>query len=720
MKVFTGAPPARPEQARGSACHSTANGPFTCAPSIRPDLMELTHEALSALANAGFVKRAFKDMEEGRGPAISVKEDGTIEAVYSDGQVAMLESGKSLRDASCTCPAANLCRHRVTLIPAYQEWVRSFDQTAGTEAAEEAATETPVPHASWSPADFTDDRIAESFKKSVIKQAEALAKSAPIIRVVNRAGDSAVPTAYLPMSTVRFFSAQNLAHARCDCIEGGGCAHVVLAIQAFRQARLTDGNSLDLLEQTVVLGNGKQRTGSRVFDSPNAAECRETVHRLLNQLWAEGVSQPLLSLEKIFVAAEAAADSLKWRWIQESITDIRRMTEAYHARSSRFSDLDLLEAMAFLYARLECASFADDKADETVEIPAHQILGIGVAGEVALEHLTLIGLGTELWDDTTHEGVRFYFVDPDTMTLMVMERGFVKNDSSRSGVLGRRVAGLSLKKMSRSQVVTRGAKRKANGTVAFSSDSRLTNVLPLSSQSWSSLGKPLKYGRASELLEYMRSRPPEFIQARQALGRLAILPAGTVLDWGWDAGGQKIWAVVGGAGQDGPAADEDIFRLELPFKNVDKFAVNNLAGHLERQDMEDICGLVGLDRGRIVMVPLALTTADQMAVLATGEAAEAVLPNREPDESEKSETRLVLEKLESVLKRHLITGLRYRGSLSSGDLREMQSTLNQNGFSLCGKLAEALERALRDNDEAMGLKALSQLGLMLQLRKENL
>ena len=39
------------------------------------------------------------------------------------------------------------------------------------------------------------------------------------------------------MSDVRFYSRSSIRFARCDCIEGTLCEHVVLAVQAFVQAK---------------------------------------------------------------------------------------------------------------------------------------------------------------------------------------------------------------------------------------------------------------------------------------------------------------------------------------------------------------------------------------------------------------------------------------------------------------------------------------------------
>lgn len=49
--------------------------------SLRPELLELTPQALTALSNAGFVKRSLKELENGNVPEISLMRRA-INALY--------------------------------------------------------------------------------------------------------------------------------------------------------------------------------------------------------------------------------------------------------------------------------------------------------------------------------------------------------------------------------------------------------------------------------------------------------------------------------------------------------------------------------------------------------------------------------------------------------------------------------------------------------------
>lgn len=69
--------------------------------SLRPELLELTPQALTALSNAGFVKRSLKELENGNVPEIS-HENGALIATFSDGVRTQLANGRALKEAQCT------------------------------------------------------------------------------------------------------------------------------------------------------------------------------------------------------------------------------------------------------------------------------------------------------------------------------------------------------------------------------------------------------------------------------------------------------------------------------------------------------------------------------------------------------------------------------------------------------------------------------------------
>src|SRR3954464_7007312 len=93
----------------------------------RPDLVALTDDGLVQLANAGLVKRGLRELADGKAPALSETPDGTIEARFTDGTVTRLAMGRAPGDATCSCPASGMCRHRIGLVLAYRHVNREAD-----------------------------------------------------------------------------------------------------------------------------------------------------------------------------------------------------------------------------------------------------------------------------------------------------------------------------------------------------------------------------------------------------------------------------------------------------------------------------------------------------------------------------------------------------------------------------------------------------------------
>ena len=153
----------------------------------RPDLLALTDDGLIQLANAGLVKRGLRELAEGAAPVLSETVDGTIEARFGDGVVTRLATGKAPGQASCTCPASGMCRHRVSLVLAYRHANRTTDAAA------------PV---AWDPGTL-DLAALEAGLTGAARGELARLRAAPLLARLSR---EATPAAALPMATVRFLA----------------------------------------------------------------------------------------------------------------------------------------------------------------------------------------------------------------------------------------------------------------------------------------------------------------------------------------------------------------------------------------------------------------------------------------------------------------------------------------------------------------------------------
>jgi hypothetical protein len=698
----------------------------------RADLLELTPEALTALANAGFVKRAQKDVAAGLLPKMETGADGVVQAHFDDGVRTSLPPGRTLRDAQCSCPASGMCRHRVMLVLAYQALAASAKADAPAASEEDSAE----PDGAWSPAQFDDATLAASLAPSVLEQANKLAAARPVVGVQAWRSASAPPVARLPMCSVRFFSRSSLVHARCDCKQGSGCAHVVIAVWAFRQAgSLAPGSAEVMVEVQPSASAGVDSVDSApqpaAMQSEAALALRAQIDALLLSLWLDGSSQPLMALAARFEAVRSQTHALGWNWIDDALDELWQLLQAQQARSSRFEPLRLVRVLTELWARLQAAAHAGGLTRPA--LPASQILGIGVKGEVALDHLRLVSLGAELWSDETAEGANILFADPDTQNVTVLERQWSREADAAAGgaapnLLNRRVAGFPLRQLASGQVITKTATRRANGLVDITAGARQTGVLPLSPKSWDDLVTPLRQHSVAGLVAHLKEAQPDFVRPRQAASGASAGASGQlhvvafermeVASYHWDAATQVLHARLGQAAADesNEAKAEDAqLHLALPHRAATPGAVDALARTLagEYGALRAVAGTVHLQGSQAVMQPLSLLTAQRAVVLQV----EAVAPKPLDLESDAEEVpalnALAGDTLE-LLALWLRQGLRHQGGGALSKAQAQVLRLKQAGLGRGATLLEAVLENLRSAQRPALVAQLAMLGLLMQ------
>ncbi|WP_440533581.1 SWIM zinc finger family protein [Variovorax sp. YR566] len=702
----------------------------------RADLLELTPEALTALANAGFVKRAQKDVAAGLLPKMETGADGVVQAQFDDGVRTSLPPGRTLRDAQCSCPASGMCRHRVMLVLAYQAQAASAKADA-PDTPDEASAE---PDGAWNPAQFDDAALAASLAPSVLEQANKLAAARPVVGVQAWRSASAPPVARLPMCSVRFFSRSSLVHARCDCKQGSGCAHVVIAVWAFRQAgSLVPGSAEVMVEVQPSTSAGVDAAEPAPLPSAMQGEAalalRAQIDALLLSLWLDGSSQPLMALAARFESVRSQVRALGWNWIDDALDELWQLLQAQQARSSRFEPLRLVRVLTELWARLQAATHAGRPQNGSARpaLPASQILGIGVKGEVALDHLRLVSLGAELWSDETAEGANILFADPDTQNVTVLERQWSREADAAAGgaapnLLNRRVAGFPLRQLASGQVVTKTATRRANGLVDITAGARQTGVLPLSPKSWDDLVAPLRQDSVAGLVAHLKEAQPDFVRPRQAASGASAGASGQlhvvafermeVASCHWDAAAQVLHARLGQAAADeaNEAKTEDAqLHLALPHRAATPGAVDALARTLagEYGALRAVAGTVHLQGSQAVMQPLSLLTAQRAVVLQV----EAVAPKPLDLESDAEEVpalnALAGDTLE-LLALWLRQGLRHQGGGAMSKAQAQVLRLKQAGLGRGATLLEAVLENLRSAQRPALVAQLAMLGLLMQ------
>ena len=347
--------------------------------SLRPELLELTPQALTALSNAGFVKRSLKELENGNVPEIS-HENSALIATFSDGVRTQLANSQALKEAQCSCGASGMCRHRVMLVLSYQRLCATVQPT---EKEEE-----------WDPAIWLEELA--TLPDATRKRAQALVAKGITIELFCAPGE--IPSARLPMSDVRFYSRSSIRFARCDCIEGTLCEHVVLAVQAFVEAKAQQAEFNHLIWQ---MRSEHVTSSDDPFASEEGQTCRQYVQQLSQALWLGGISQPLIHYEAAFNRALQAAEACNWRWVSESLRQLRASVDAFHTRASHYHAGECLRQLAALNSRLNCAQemARRDSVGEVPPVPWRTVVGSGIAGEAKLDHLRLVSLKTPAADD---------------------------------------------------------------------------------------------------------------------------------------------------------------------------------------------------------------------------------------------------------------------------------------------------------------------------------
>lgn len=449
--------------------------------SLRPELLELTPQALTALSNAGFVKRSLKELENGNVPEIS-HENGTLIATFSDGVRTQLANGQALKEAQCTCGASGMCRHRVMLVLSYQRLCTTVQPTVKEEE--------------WDPAIWLEELA--TLPDATRKRAQALVAKGITIELFCTPGE--ISSARLPMSDVRFYSRSSIRFARCDCIDGTLCEHVVLAVQAFVEAKAQQAEFNHLIWQ---MRSEHVTSSDDPFASEEGNACRQYVQQLSQALWLGGISQPLIHYEAAFSRAQQAAERCNWRWVSESLRQLRASVDAFHARASHYHAGECLRQLAALNSRLNCAQemARRDSVGEVPPVPWRTVVGSGIAGEAKLDHLRLVSLGMRCWQDIEHYGLRIWFTDPDTGSILHLSRSWPRSEQENAPAAKRRLFSFQAGALAGGQIVSQAARRSAEGELLFATRNRLSSVVPLSPDAWQMLSAPYAVERMAALLQ---------------------------------------------------------------------------------------------------------------------------------------------------------------------------------------------------------------------------
>lgn len=634
---------------------------------LRPELLELTEQALMALSNAGFVKRSLKELDNGNIPELEQDDDGTLIAIFSDKTRTRLEKGQGLKESNCSCGANNMCRHRVMLVLSYQR------ANAGSDAQQESAENVDR----WHPGLWREE--LSTLPASVIKKAQQLADKGLMIELSCQPNET--PFARLPMSDVRFYSRNSIRFARCDCIEGSLCEHVVLAVQAFTDAEEQQPGFTYLVWQTR---SHKVTSRGGPFDTPEGETCRQSLRQLNSLLWQSGISQPPITFDAAFTRAQRAAQATNWRWVVGSLNQLREGVDAFQQRASHYSAEQLLVQMAGLNARLDAADRMAQLADtdQTPPLPWRAVVGLNISEEAQLDHLRLISLGMRSWQDNTQYGLRIWFSDPDTGSIVHVSRSWPLDEQAQNPAWKRRLFNFQARELAGGQIITQAARRNANGELFLGARHSLSSNVPLTLEAWRMLSAPLHQPGVATLREFLRQRAPASVRPLNQVDNLFILPVDACVAVGWDAARQTLDAqVVSGEGPD------NILHLSLPASASAPYAVERMAVLLKQENdpVVMVSGLVTFSRGLLSLEPLVMMTRTRAWALDAEPLSVGSLP-AEPISPTPSIAQNLLLRCQTLLIQILHNGLRYQQKSLFREAKTLGDDLANNGFNALARL----------------------------------
>ncbi len=530
---------------------------------MRADLLALTPEAVAALANMGLVKRALKELEQGKGPEVSEDADGVVSGRFPDGVTASLPPGVALRDAPCSCGSSAVCRHRVALALTYPAWARDRGD-APVRILEASGSQDVGASPSWSPGEVDDEALLRRLGRRTFERAAALRRAGVTVAVRRPDRTDPAASAELPSCTVRFLVPGDLAWARCDCAARQDCEHVALAVWAFRAAAARDREVPRLLVEVA-----EERSAVAGLNALDEAA------RLAGEILLDGAVHARPSLAPAFATCREGLRRAGQTWPFTLLEDLEEQLAAWRTRSARYGAAHVAALLAELEARRRAVARGG-------ELPAPFVLGQGEALETRLDHLRLVSLGARVQaDDQSSQKNRdaeILLADPDTATVFVLRKRWTFSEGDEPpdapSLAGRRAAsGASLEGLARGQAVTRVARRRANRLLVLG-DARggLTSVMPQTG-AWEARPAPLRVTRLADLAEAWTARPPHLLRPRVLAEDVHVV---AVQEVAWIAdlhGAQSLAAAV--LDQDG-----ETILLRKPWRAVAPRALDFLAAAL--------------------------------------------------------------------------------------------------------------------------------------------
>jgi hypothetical protein len=311
-------------------------------------------------------------------------------------------------------------------------------------------------------------------------------------------------------------------------------------------------------------------------------------------------------------SAREAASKLGAVWLTDMVQELGGWVSAYERRSASYDAMYGVGLIAELNLRLVIGALPGQ---------AKAALGVGVAQEVLLDQVRLTCLGCRIDQaEAEYLQARLILADLETGTKFVLEHRWkvttaqldaMKSNSSNAtaSLLNTSIApGVRLEKLAGGQLIARGAKRYANGTLKLARARADQNGLLPQSGDWAKLIAPLRFNSVQALLTDQRERAITAALPRHALPSFVVLTVSTVVSLGYDPAEQMLSAMV----LDG---DEQPMLVQRRFQSHVRYALDALAAAFSNRfgAVQHIAGEAHWNGSVLVITPWAVV-ADRVIV----------------------------------------------------------------------------------------------------------
>jgi hypothetical protein len=391
----------------------------------------------------------------------------------------------------------------------------------------------------------------------------------------------AAPVARLPMATVQFLVPGSLAFAKCDCSKGAGCEHVALAVRGFRQR--PDG------------GLAVFASASGAGAAPRAgASARAAVEQWAAQICQFGVTAP--GARERTETLRALAVRERWAWIVEACEDYERAVDRLAAASASFRAATLTALVGELLVRA--------RAPPRPTSPELRPAGCWAATRPPTWRWRRCGWSRWAagWSPTTIVGwPRCTSSIPTPATVLVLTKTWA--GERRNGAdLGKLFASsrLAITDLVQGELVTRAARRKANGALDLSASRSMQSTLLPAGGGWDALPEPILVRDLRAHARRLAAAPPAVVAPRLIGHGVAVVAIARVDQVAVSADGLELIAVVRDAA-------DNALTVRCDFEAVCPGAVDALA-HALAAGPRFVSGVLEARADGWHMRPLAIVT----------------------------------------------------------------------------------------------------------------